>query len=142
MHQARNFHNAAARQAFTSCTDRSTALPIFSDTPPDLLQMLQDTPAPSRPSGCKRTAESIAPDSDEQGINGCEHRRLRGKQTVRINLDTPLSNLVSQASIPEVSPQPQDDFDLPLTAIGGPEETPLDAVEPSDEQLQVAPINL
>ena len=142
MQQARNFRNPASRPAFAFCTDRRAALPILSDTPPDLMQLLEDTPAPGRPSGGKRTAESIAPDGDEQVNSGSARRRLWGKQAIRVNLDTPLSNLWPVPSAQEMPLEPQDDFGLPLEAIGGPEETPVDAVEPSDEQMEVASTKL
>ena len=59
------------------------------------------------------------------------------KQKTEVLFTTPLSSLCAPQAKHVASQGPQDDFDTPLSAIAGPPQEPLDAVEPSDEQLQV-----
>ena len=115
-------------------------LPLADTTRNDLQELLRDVPGPCQ-RGVKRSREDVASDRDI-GIPQAslqKKRRLMGKQKTTLQFTTPLGSLCAPQAKHVASQGPQDDFDLPLSAMAGPPQEPLDPPEPSDEQLQVGP---
>lgn len=124
----------ACRSSLVYCTDATAILPAHTLAQDNDVQLVMEMPGPCRAS--RNRAAKDLPDADMQRPQKVQ-RRIRGKQKTVIQWDTPLNSIGASEMNPSATPDAVDDFHLPLTDIGGNEEEPLDAVEPTEEELQV-----